>query len=290
MARAPLLEPPVLGVRVRTVAPPVLLPVPAARPAEAARPRVEANFSKALIEMNRVPAGSRAVQLAVSIVVHVLVIGVPLLLSLWYTDTLNLRAYTATLMVGPPPPPPPPAAAAVVRTPTPRRVFTTGGKLLAPSFIPKQVAVLKEAPLPDVSGLEGISGGVPGGVPGGQMGGVLGGVLGGILSNKAVAPPPAAKAKAPVRIGGRVRPPRALLKSAPDYPALARSARIQGDVVLDATIDAQGNVIDARVVSGHPLLYDAALNAVRKWKYEPTYLNDEPVPIQMNVIVSFRIQ
>jgi len=258
---------------------------------EAARPRVEANFSKALIEMNRVPAGSRALQLAVSIVVHVLVIGVPLLFSLWYTDTLNLRAYTATLLVGlPPPPPPPPAAAAVVRTPAPRRVFTTGGKLLAPSFIPKQVAVLKEAPLPDVSGLEGISGGVPGGVPGGQMGGVLGGVLGGILSNKAIAPPLAAKPKTPVRIGGRVRPPRELLKAAPDYPVLARSAHIQGDVVLDATIDALGNVIDARVVSGHPLLYDAALNALRKWKYEPTYLNDEPVPIQMNVIVSFRIR
>jgi len=257
---------------------------------EAARPRVEANFSKSLIEMNRVPAGSRALQLAVSVVVHVLVIGVPLLLSLWYTDTLNLRAYTATLLVGPPPPPPPPpAAAALVRTPAPRRVFTAAGKLLAPSFIPKQVAVLKEAPLPDVPGLEGISGGVPGGVPGGQMGGVLGGVLGGILSNKAVAPPSAAKAKAPVRIGGRVRPPRALLKSAPDYPALARSARIEGDVVLDATIDAQGNVLDARVVSGHPLLYDAALNAVRKWKFEPTYLNDEPVPIQMNVTVSFRM-
>ncbi len=287
MARASLSEPPVLGVRVRTVAPAVLLPVPTARPAQASRPRVEANFSKSLIEMNRVPAGSRALQLVVSIVVHVLVIGVPLLLSLWYTDTLNLRAYAATLLVGPPPPP---LAAAVVRTPAPRRVFTTGGKLLAPSFIPKQVAVLKEAPLPDVSGLEGISGGVPGGVPGGQMGGVLGGVLGGILSSKAVAPPLAAKAKAPVRIGGRVRPPRALLKAPPDYPALARSARIQGDVVLDATIDTQGNVIDARVVSGHPLLYDAALNAVRQWKYEPTYLNDEPVPIQMNVIVSFRIQ
>jgi protein TonB len=114
-------------------------------------------------------------------------------------------------------------------------------------------------------------------------------VLGGILSNKAVAPPPAAKAKVPVRIGGRVRPPRALLKTAPDYPALAKSARIQGDVQIDATIDMEGNVIDVRVVNGHPLLYNAALNAVRQWKYEPTYLNDEPVPIEMNVTVSFRI-
>ncbi|MBZ5700381.1 MAG: energy transducer TonB [Acidobacteriia bacterium] len=278
-------------MRVRTVAPSFLLPVPAARPAEAPRPRVAADFTKSLIEMNRVPAGSRALQLAVSIVLHVLVIGVPLLLSLWYTDTLNLRAYTATLLVGPPPPPPPPpAAAALVRTPAPRRVFTAGGKLLAPSFIPKQVAVLREAPLPDVSGIEGVAGGVPGGVPGGQMGGVLGGVLGGILSNKAVVPPPAAKAKTPVRIGGRVRPPRALLKTAPDYPVLARSAHIQGDVIIDATIDAQGNVVDARVVSGHPLLYDAAMNAVRMWKYEPTYLNDEPVPVLMNVTVSFRMQ
>jgi len=75
----------------------------------------------------------------------------------------------------------------------------------------------------------------------------------------------------------------------PVYPALAKQTHMQGSVIIDAVIDEHGNIIQEQVISGPPLLIQAALDAVRRWKYEPTYLNDEPVPVQLNVTVTFRL-
>ena len=86
-----------------------------------------------------------------------------------------------------------------------------------------------------------------------------------------------------------MRPPKAIIQVRPEYPPLARQARIQGEVQIDAILDEQGNVIDMKVVSGHPLLYQAALDALKKWKYEPTYLNDRPIAIEMIVKISFQL-
>ena len=148
--------------------------------------------------------------------------------------------------------------------------------------------MLKEEPLPpDVAA--GIVGGVPGGIPGGQ----LGGVIGGIVSDVSRVPQPAApvmQPRAPVRVGGRVRPPRRLSNSSPVYPHLARQTRVQGVVTIDAVIDTEGNVAEMRVVSGHPLLISAALETVSQWKYEPTYLNDQPVAVQLTVTVTFQLE
>ena len=136
----------------------------------------------------------------------------------------------------------------------------------------------------------GGEGGVPGGVPGGQMGGVIGGVLGGVLSTAAKPVTPAAAGKsAPIRVGGRVKPPRPIVQPPPEYPALARQARIQGQVQIDAILDEQGNVIEMKIVSGPPLLYQAAEDALRKWRYEPTYLNDQPIAVQMIVTITFTL-
>jgi protein TonB len=93
-----------------------------------------------------------------------------------------------------------------------------------------------------------------------------------------------------VRVGGRVKAPRKIYAPAPNYPALARQARIEGTVVIDAVIDVSGNVVEAKVVSGHPLLLAAALEAVRQWKFEPTYLNEQPVPVALLVTVEFHLQ
>jgi protein TonB len=64
---------------------------------------------------------------------------------------------------------------------------------------------------------------------------------------------------------------------------------MQGSVVIDAVIDEHGDVIEMKVLSGPPLLIQAALDAVRRWKYQPTFLNEEPVPVQLNVTVTFRL-
>jgi periplasmic protein TonB len=75
----------------------------------------------------------------------------------------------------------------------------------------------------------------------------------------------------------------------PEYPALARQTRIYGTVVVDAVIDERGNVVQARVVSGHPLLVAAALKAVLQWKYEPTSLNGQPISVELEVQVHFAL-
>ena len=269
---------------------PLKKPAPKPQIVRSVKPAFE--FSKAvLLEQNPMRTGSKTLDVAIAVMLHVLVVGAPILAGLYYTDTINLRQFTATLLIAPPPPPPPPLtpAAAVVKAQAPKRVFVNGGRLVAPTVIPRQIAEIKEAPL-EPDNLGGATGGVPGGVPGGQMGGVLGGVLGGVM-NTAARPiaPSMAGPSAPVRVGGRIRPPKAIAQVRPNYPPLARQAHIQGQVQIDAILDEQGNVIDTKVVSGPPLLYQSALDALKKWKYEPTYLNDQPIAVEMIVTITFQL-
>jgi TonB family protein len=100
----------------------------------------------------------------------------------------------------------------------------------------------------------------------------------------------AARAKArmaPVRVGGRIMPPKKIKDVQPVYPAIAQSARVSGVVTIEATIGADGKVIDAKVVRSIPLLDQAALDAVRQWEYLPTMLNGLPVPVLMTVKITF---
>jgi len=94
----------------------------------------------------------------------------------------------------------------------------------------------------------------------------------------------------PVRVGGDIQPPQKTRDASPLYPDIARQARVQGIVILEAIIDPQGNVTNVRVLRSIPLLDQAAIDAVRKWKYEPTLLNGVPVPIVMTVTVNFSLQ
>ena len=250
--------------------------------------RRPALFDEALLEDSRIKSSSKALDLLVAFSVHAVLIGVPILLGLYYTDTLNLKDFTSTFLVAPaPPPPPPPPAASVMRTTAPKRVFMDHGRLLAPTVIPQKVAMIKEAPIePDAFG--GVVGGVPGGVPGGQMGGVLGGVIGGVPGASGIALPKAPP-KVVVRVGGKIRPPQAVYRPAPQYPPLARQARVSGDVVVDTILDENGNVTNMKIVSGPPLLYEAALSALKQWRYKPTYLNDQPVSVELVVTINFQL-
>lgn len=225
----------------------------------------------------------------VSVGIQSSILVVMILLPLYYTDAIDLKQFTTTFLVAPPPPPPPPppVTQAIVKAPKVTVKLMQSGKLMAPSAIPKQVAMLKEEDFAPDAGV-GVMGGVPGGVPGGQAGGVIGGILSG--TPKAYIPPaPTSLPKAPVRVGGRVMAPRAIMAPDPIYPSLAKQARISGDVVIDAVIDANGNVVEMQVLAGHPLLVPAGLDALRKWKYQPTILNDEPVPVQLIVTIKFRL-
>jgi periplasmic protein TonB len=93
----------------------------------------------------------------------------------------------------------------------------------------------------------------------------------------------------PIIPGGDIKPPVRTVYVAPPYPDLARKARIQGLVVVECTIDPSGRVVDARVITGPPLLQSAALDAVRQWRYTPTRLNGVPVAVLMTVTVNFTL-
>jgi periplasmic protein TonB len=137
------------------------------------------------------------------------------------------------------------------------------------------------------SGIDtGFEGGVSGGVEGGVPGGVVGGVVGGLPE----APPPPPPPAAPVRVGGNIKPPQKTRDVRPTYPAIAQSARVQGIVIIEATIGPNGKVQDARVLRSIPLLDQAALDAVRQWEFTPTLLNGVPVPVIMTVTVQFTLQ
>jgi protein TonB len=222
-----------------------------------------------------------------SAVIQVLVLVILILVPLIYTEALP-KTVLSTLLVAPPPPPPPPpppAATPVVRVKPVARLMQAG-VLRAPTAIPKNVTMIKEEELPPDIGAVGVTGGVPGGVPGGQAGGVLGGIIGGVGGGP---PPPPKEAPKRIRVGGNVQQARLIARPTPAYPPLARQARIQGTVRLQAIIAKDGTVSQLEVLSGHPLLVQSALDAVRQWRYQPTLLNGEPVEVVTTIDVVFTL-
>jgi periplasmic protein TonB len=209
--------------------------------------------------------------------VQVIILSVLILIPLIYTQALP-KAMLSTLLVAPPPPPPPPPPPVKVETKPAARLLQAG-KLTQPRAIPKEVGVFKEAALPpDVPPAASNQSGVFGGIPGqGLMGGTA-----------PMAPPPP-KPATPTRIkqGGNVTAASLVSQTKPAYPPLARQARIQGTVVLHAIIDKQGSVSQLEVISGHPLLVQSAIEAVKQWRYKPTQLNGEPVEVDTTIQVTF---
>jgi protein TonB len=111
----------------------------------------------------------------------------------------------------------------------------------------------------------------------------------GIIGSNGPALPSPPKSSGPTRIkqGGIVTAASILSQTRPVYPTLARQARIQGNVVLHAIIDKDGKVAQLEVMSGHPLLVQAALDAVKQWRYKPTLLNGDPVEVDTTITVTF---
>ena len=101
---------------------------------------------------------------------------------------------------------------------------------------------------------------------------------------------PQTATSSPSRVGGNISAPTKTRDVPPQYPEVARAARVQGVVILEATIGATGNVTAVNVLRSVPLLDEAAVNAVRQWVYTPTLLNGVPVPVIMTVTVNFQLR
>ena len=235
-------------------------------------------FEDSLIESSGRIKTKRGWTTTLTIILQFMLVGVLILIPLIYTEALP-KSLITTFLVAPPPPPPPPPPATPVRV---TRIETEldNGALRTPTKIPEKIKIVKEEEAPPAGA--GVVGGVSGGVPGGGMGGVIGGLLGGTANIPKVT-------LNRVRVSGGVVEGNLIHKVVPPYPPLAKTARIQGAVVLHAIISKQGNVENLNVMSGHPMLVQSALDAVKQWKYRPYILNGEPVEVETTITVNFNL-
>ncbi len=242
-------------------------------------------FEDSLIESGGKLKTKRGRTSVVAFMIEFMIIGVMVLIPLIFTEALPKGQMMFLLVAPPPPPPPPPPAAAPVHVVKQIQSDIVNGELRTPTKIPKKVLEnLKEDEAPPQMAAVGVVGGVPGGVPGGSMGGVIGSVL----SSTPVAVPKIATPQR-VRVSAGVTSGLLVHRVSPTYPPLARQARIQGTVVLQAQISKDGNIENLQLISGHPMLAPAAIEAVKQWKYKPYLLNGEPVEVETQVQVNFTL-
>ena len=242
-------------------------------------------FEDSLIESGGRLSTKRGVTTAFSFVFQIGLIGVLVLIPLLFTEALpKTQLMTFLVAPPPPPPPPPPPAAAPVKIVKQVQTDIVNGQLRTPTKIPEKVQMIKEDEAPPVMSAAGVVGGVPGGVPGGSMGGVIGG----IISSTPVAVPKVATPQR-VRVSQGVTQGLLIRKIQPNYPPLARQARIQGTVLLQAEISRDGTIENLRLISGHPMLAPAAIEAVKQWRYKPYILNGEPVEVETQITVNFTL-
>lgn len=242
-------------------------------------------FEDSLIESGGRLSSKRGATTVLSFFLQAILLGILILIPLIYTEALPKQQLMTFLVAPPPPPPPPPPAAAPIKVVKQVVSEIANGQLRTPTKIPEKVQMIKEEETPPpVSGIGGVVGGVPGGVPGGQMGGVIGG----IISSTPVAMPKVATPQR-VRVSQGVSQGLLIHQVKPAYPPLARQARIQGAVVLQAVIAKDGSIQGLHVVSGHPMLTQSAIDAVKQWRYKPYFLNGEPVEVETQITVNFTL-
>jgi periplasmic protein TonB len=251
-------------------------------------------FEDSLLERRFSKTRRRGVATIVSFGFEFLLIGLLILIPLWYTEALPTHELVTFLVAPapPPPPPPPPAEAPPVQRVRKSVVseISDAGKLRTPTRIPQKIQMIKEEAPPMVASTGGVVGGVPGGIPGGQIGGVIGGIITSTAAThvpKALPPKPIAPKR--VRVSQGVTEGLLVHKVTPFYPALARQARIHGSVVLSAVIGKDGTIQNLQVQKGHPMLAPAAVSAVSQWQYRPYMLNGQPVEVETQITVNFTL-
>ena len=215
----------------------------------------------------------------ISFLLQSIAVGIMILIPLVYTEALPGRQMISMLMT----PPPPPAQRPIAATSPPVRVMTRPVRqqqeLRQPVAIPDHAAILQEDLLPPAPVVGYVD----------QSSADVSQVAGDFLSAAItiVPPPPPPPLPERIKVGGQVAAARLVYQPQPVYPPLARQARIQGTVRLEAVINKQGQIEELTVVSGHPMLIQAALDAVSKWQYEPTMLNGVPVEVITTIDVNF---
>jgi periplasmic protein TonB len=212
---------------------------------------------------------------------QVILLSLLILIPLIHTQALP-KALSSTYLLAPQPPALQSQFPKPARTRRAPRLFN-GIRLIAPTSIPPKVEVLREPELPPDAESSPQVTSVFNDIP------RLGMTGGNVGPNPAVPSPLKADQPARLNRGGDVEQALLISQSKPAYPLLAIQTHTQGDVVLRAIISKDGNVAELQLVSGHPLLVKAAMEAVRQWRYKPTLLNGEPVEVDTTITVTFRL-
>jgi protein TonB len=225
--------------------------------------------------------------ITLSVAMHAVMVGVALLIPLIHTSALPIPELSARILA-----PAPAITEMEIVPPLTEELLTavvpqvSPNDLIAPTLIPREIMTVHDVP-PVVSMLSTA-----------PNSGIVSSILEGALRNEtAVEPPapppplpePAPVSLDPVRISAGVQQANLIQQVLPVYPPLARLARIEGSVVLEAVISKDGAVDNLRVLSGHQMLIQAAIDAVSRWRYRPTLLSNEPVEVITTVTVMFRL-
>jgi protein TonB len=251
-----------------------------------------------MFEQSTLPRGStlkRFLTTSLGMTGQAMLVGCMLLAPMVWPQILP-KAMVMMTIAPPGPPPPKPASGPTVRSRATRVSNTRTLTFHEPNSIPPHAATIIQAAPVAESGPGGVVGSVPGA---GSSDGVVGSVLGDIMRQGA--PPPVTLARAPdppraapapatqpkrIRVS-QMQMARLIHRVEPVYPPLAKSARIFGTVQLEGVIGTDGRLRELRVLSGHPFLSRAALDAVSQWVYEPTILNGGAVEVIAPITVTF---
>ena len=212
-----------------------------------------------------------------SIAVHVVLLACVVVVPLMSSDVLPMPTAMTPVWVETrlPDPPPPPAAPVTAATRAPEVVARTAAPIEPPSSIGPEITVPPAVPYATEGGF-GTGTVTPG--------------AGSLNVPVVPLPPPPVRPPDPVRPGGVIKYPTKVHHVPPVYPRLAQDAKVEGLVILEAIIAVDGRVQDVKILRSKPLLDQAAIDAVRQWRFTPTLLNGVPVPVIMTVTVKFELR
>lgn len=239
-------------------------------------------FADSFCEVSWKQRSGRRWSTLASFSLQALVVATLLTIPLVYTEGLPpLQRLAESMVFAPPPGPPPAPSDPSTPKPTTSNV-ASDGSVIAPQSVPDKIADITEGRPPDPVDMGGLGHqGVLGGT--GRYGF---GVLGGDPLSEARPPEPAKPAAQPPRVSVMMEG-NLVHRVQPVYPHMAIISHVQGTVLLQATISREGRIENMRLISGHPMLVEAAVDAVRQWRYRPYFLNGAPVEVETQVTVNF---
>jgi len=258
-------------------------------------------FEDCLVESAGKIKTKKSRTVAVSATLHGLLIVILILVPLVFTDQIEGAKLTSILLEPPPPPtaPPPAPAIAAAKPAVPEILSVDPAAFIEPLFIPKEIATIVDTS-PGPSDAIGVPYGVPYGSDRSRTPSIF---MDSPRPPTVIGPPPAAtpppspppppptmKYAEPLRVSGPVQAGKVIYQPSPAYPSLARIAKVEGTVVLQATIGVDGTIQSLRIISEtSPLLRTGVIETVKTWKYKPTLLSNEPVEVITTITINFNL-